>query len=167
MKQIFKEPLVHFLMLGAILFGIGLIRGEAATPSSTRIAITPGVIERLVEGFRATWRRPPTESEFAGLVEDYLKEEVMYREAVVMGLDQGDQIIRRRLRQKVEFLTADLVGTVQPTDEEMSAFFGEHREDYRRDVRFRFVHVFFRTDGAEGEDTVARRRRQGLHRFSG
>jgi len=79
MKNLLKEPLVHFLAIGAVLFGIGILRGDAAGPSADRIAITPGTIERLLEGFRLTWQRPPTEDEFRGLVEDYLKEEVLYR----------------------------------------------------------------------------------------
>ncbi len=115
--KLIKEPLVHFLALGAVLFGIGILRGDAAEPSANRITITPGVTERLMEGFRRTWQRPPTKAEFKGLVEDYLKEEVLYREALAMGLDRDDQIIRRRMRQKLEFLTADLVESFETTDQ--------------------------------------------------
>ena len=117
MRKLLREPLVHFLALGAVLFGIGILRGEGAGPATNRIAITPGAVERLLEGFRLTWQRPPTESEFRGLVEDYLKEEVLYREALEMGLDRDDQIIRRRMRQKLEFLTADVVESFEPTDD--------------------------------------------------
>jgi hypothetical protein len=151
MKRFLREPLVHFLLLGGMLFGIGIIRGESATPESTRIAITPGVLERLMEGFRMTWRRPPTEAEFQGLVREYLKEEVLYREALVMGLDQGDEIIRRRLRQKLEFLTADFVGAIEPTDEELQAYLDQNPDRYRRDARVTFHQVFFRAG-----DDVAR-----------
>ena len=94
MNKVLREPLVHFLAIGAVLFAIGSFRGEAAGTSGGRIAITPGIVERLLQGFRLTWQRPPTESEFRGLVEDYLKEEVLYREALQMGLDRNDQIIR-------------------------------------------------------------------------
>ena len=153
MKRFIREPLVHFLLLGGILFAVGLARAEGSSSTSNRIALTPGVIERLMEGFRMTWRRPPTESEFRGLVEDYLKEEVLYREAVAMGLDQGDQIIRRRLRQKLEFLTADFVGSIEPTDEELQAFLERNPDLYRLDAVLSFRHVFLRTgkDPAEME----------------
>lgn len=153
MKSLLREPLVHFLALGAMLFAIGIVRGEPATPGSTRIAITEGHIDRLLEGFRMTWNRPPTEAEFQGLVEEYLKEEVLYREALGMGLDQDDQIIRRRLRQKLEFMTADFVGTVEPGEEELRAYLAEHADRYREDGRLRFVHVFV---GDTGPDGVAR-----------
>jgi len=150
MKRFLSEPLVHFLALGAILFVIGVVRGEPATPGSTRIAITEGHIERLLDGFGATWNRPPTEEEFRGLVEEFLKEEVLYRQALGMGLEQGDQIIRRRLRQKLEFMTADFVGTVQPTEEELSAYLAEHAERYRGDGSLRFLHVYVSDLGDDG-----------------
>lgn len=152
LKSLLREPLAHFLALGAILFAIGIVRGEPATPSGTRIAITQGHIQRLLEGFRSTWNRPPTEAELEGLVEDLLKEEVLYREALGMGLDQDDQVIRRRLRQKLEFLTADLVGTLEPTEVELASYLTEHPERYRRDGRVRFVQVFVRA----GEEATAR-----------
>lgn len=153
MKSFLREPLVHFLALGALLFAIGIVRGEPATPGSTRIAITEGHVERLLEGFRMTWNRPPTEDEFRGLMEEFLKEEVLYREALGMGLDQDDQIIRRRLRQKLEFMTADFIGTVEPTDEELQTYLDEHADRYRSDGRLRFVQVFI---GSGGSDVEAR-----------
>jgi len=152
LKSFWKEPLVHFLALGALLFVIGVARGEPDTPEGTRLAVTEGHIERLIEGFRATWSRPPTEAELAGLIEEYLKEEVLYREALGMGLDQDDQVIRRRLRQKLEFLTADLVGTLEPTEEELAAYLDEHAERYRLDGRLRFLQVFV----ASGQDATER-----------
>lgn len=150
MRRILKEPLVHFLALGAVLFGIGLLRGEGAGPATNRIAITPGAVERLLEGFRMTWQRPPTESEFKGLFEDYLKEEVLYREALEMGLDRNDQIIRRRMRQKLEFLTADLVESIEPTDEELQAHLDANPDRYRQEAVVDFVQVYIgEREGAE------------------
>ena len=142
--KLLKEPLVHFLALGAVLFGIGVLRGDSAEPSANRITITPGVTERLMEGFRRTWQRPPTEDEFSGLVEDYLKEEVLYREALAMGLDRDDQIIRRRMRQKLEFLTADLVESFEPTDEELQAHLDANHDLYRQEATVGFAQVYIR-----------------------
>ena len=143
MRKLLKEPLVHFLALGAVLFGIGILRGDAAGPTSNRIDITPGVTERLLEGFRRTWQRPPTEDEFRGLMEDYLKEEVLYREALAMGLDRGDQIIRRRMRQKLEFLTADVVESIEPTEEELQAHLDADPDLYRQEAIISFSQVYF------------------------
>ena len=143
--------MVHFLLLGGLLFAIGLARGESASPASNRIVLTQGVIERLMEGFRMTWRRPPTESEFRGLVEDYLKEEVLYREAIAMGLDQGDEIIRRRLRQKLEFMTADFVGTIEPGEADLLTYLAEHADQYRLEALLSFRHIFLRP----GPDSAA------------
>ena len=144
MRKLIKEPLVHFLALGAVLFGIGILRGDAAEPSANRITITPGVTERFFEAFRRTWQRPPTEDEFRGLVEDYLKEEVLYREALAMGLDRDDQIIRRRMRQKLEFLTADLVESIEPSDEELQAYLDANPAPYRQETTVSFAQIYVR-----------------------
>ncbi len=157
MKKLLKEPLVHFLALGAVLFGIGILRGDAAEPSANRITLTPGVAERLMEGFRRTWQRPPTEDEFRGLIEDYLKEEVLYREALAMGLDRDDQIIRRRMRQKLEFFTADLVESFEPTDEELQAYLDANPDPYRQETIVSFTQVFLR-EGSDAEEDRARAR---------
>ena len=156
MKKLLKEPLVHFLALGAVLFGIGIVRGEGTGPATNRITITPGVTERLMEGFRRTWQRPPTEDEFRGLVEDYLKEEVLYREALAMGLDRDDQIIRRRMRQKLEFLTADLVESFEPSEEELQAHLDANPNLYRQEATLSFAQVYVgERDGREQDRTRA------------
>ena len=144
MKKLIREPLVHFLALGVILFGIGLARGDATSPSTNRIALSPGVVERLIEGFRLTWQRPPTESEFQGLVTEYLKEEVLYREALEMGLDRDDQIIRRRMRQKLEFLTSDLMESIEPSEEELQAYLDANTHRYRQEAVLSFTQVYIR-----------------------
>ncbi len=146
MGRLLREPLVHFLALGAVLFGIGLLRGETVEPTANRIAITPGVVERLIEGFRLTWQRPPTEEEFRGLVEEHLREEVLYREALAMGLDRDDQIIRRRLRQKVEFLTADVVESFEPTHDELQTYLDADPHRYRQEAVLGFRQVYLRAE---------------------
>jgi len=150
MKKLIREPLVHFLAIAAMLFGIGVLRGEGSGSPTNRIAITPGVVERLLQGFRLTWQRPPTESEFRGLVEDYLKEEVLYREALEMGLDRDDQIIRRRMRQKLEFLTADLVESFEPSEMELQAHLDANMDLYRQEAAVSFAQVYVgEREGAE------------------
>jgi hypothetical protein len=113
----------------------------------SRIVVTPGQVDRLASSFAATWQRPPTERELQGLVADHIREEVYFREALALGLDRDDIIIRRRLRQKVEFLTQDLADAVDPTDQELRAFLEEHVDDYRIPDRYTFAQRLFRTDG--------------------
>lgn len=164
-RSILREPLLHFLLLGALLFVLGGVLGGDPGPGSTDIIVTDGKIEQLAEGFRRTWQRPPTESELHGLVEDYIKEEVLYREALAMGLEEDDAVIRRRLRQKMEFFTQDLALQSAPTQEELQQYLDANREKYRSEGRVSFLQVFFnvdrRGDSALVDATALRERLQG------
>lgn len=145
-RSLLREPLFHFLALGAVLFVIGWATGDVQGPLGSRIVVTPGEVDRLAASFAATWQRPPTERELEGLVQDHIREEVYFREALNLGLDRNDIIIRRRLRQKMEFLTQDLADAVQPTDEELQAFLEANVDDYRIPDRYTVSQVLFRTD---------------------
>ena len=118
LKSLLREPLVHFLALGALLFLFFQWKGGGSGPGSTRITITPGLVEHLASGFAKAWQRPPDGPELKGLIDDYVKEEIATREAVAMGLDRDDTIVRRRLRQKLEFLIEDAGDLAPPTDAE-------------------------------------------------
>lgn len=145
MKHFWREPLVHFLVLGAALFlWYGVSGGGPAADS--RILITPGQIDQMIEIFAKTWQRPPTPQELQGLIEDSVREEVLFREAMAMGLDQGDTIIRRRLRQKIEFLAEDVAAPADPTDEELQQFLVEHPEPFRIEPIISFRQVYFSRD---------------------
>ena len=144
MKRLLREPLLHFLMLGAALFGVyGLARDR--TPDRTgQIVVTQSQIEQLAIGFTRTWQRPPTAEELTGLVEDRIREEVLYREAMSMGLDRDDTIVRRRLRQKLEFLIPDLASQIAPpTERELEAYLRQHADKYRGEPTVSFEQVFF------------------------
>ena len=142
-----REPLVHFLVLGALLFGLfALVNNEASSKSPNRIEITSADVDRLQERWTKQWNRPPTETELKSLIEAYLREEILYREALALGLDQNDTIIRRRLAQKMEFLFEDLADQVEPTDEELKRYFDRNRDQYRLPARFSFAHVYFSVD---------------------
>ena len=103
-----REPLLHFLVIGTghLPAVSSLVRGGDET-APREIVISESRIEALAENFGRTWTRPPTPQELRGLVDDYVKEEVFYREAIAMGLDRDDTVIRRRLRQKMEFVSED------------------------------------------------------------
>ena len=141
LKRLFREPLVHFLLLGGLLFLYFEWRGTGG-PTSSRIVITPGLVEHLASGFGRTWQRPPTDVELKGLIDDYVKEEIATREAVGMGLDRDDTIIRRRLRQKLEFLVEDAASSAPPTDAELEAWLDEHPQSFRAEPQLAFRQVY-------------------------
>ena len=120
--RLLKEPVVHFLALALVIFlAYGLIsRDEVAPPD--RIVVTPSRIEHLALVFGKVRQRPPSPEELKGLVDDYVKEEIYVREAMALGLDEDDTVIRRRLRYKMEFLNAAPAETVIPTDSELQAY---------------------------------------------
>ena len=141
MKNLVREPLVHFLLLGALIFGVfKLISSETIEPG--KILITQGRIESLETAFSRTWRRPPTASELEELILDHVREEVFAREAVALGLDKDDTIIRRRLRQKLEFVSEDVAAHADPNDEQLRAYLKEHADAFRGDRRFTFRQVY-------------------------
>ncbi|MEE4175615.1 MAG: peptidyl-prolyl cis-trans isomerase [Xanthomonadales bacterium] len=111
-------------------------------PGSTRIVITSGQIDAMVARFARTWQRPPTEQELKGLIDDYVREEMAAREALSMGLDRDDTIVRRRLRQKLEFLAEDAIDVTPPTDAELQAWLDEHAEAFRIDPEIGFLQVY-------------------------
>lgn len=145
-KSWLREPLVHFLLIGAGLFLLYevLNRGESDAPRD--IVVSEARVEALAENFARTWMRPPTAQEIKGLVDDFITEEVYYREAIAMGLDSDDLVIRRRLRQKMEFISADVATATPPTDEQLQAYLGEHAEKFLMPPRLTFQQVYFSTD---------------------
>jgi hypothetical protein len=166
-KRLLREPLVHFLLLGGLLFLFFQWQGGSGGPGSTRIVITPGLIDHLATGFTRTWQRPPSEAEIKGLIDDYVKEEIAFREAVAMGLDRDDTVIRRRLRQKLEFLLVDEAGSATAADAELQAWMARHRDAFRIEPQVAFRQVYVNPDRrgassrAEAEKLLAKLRAAG------
>ena len=105
LKRILREPLVHFLALALLIFAAhGLLRTGADAPE--KIVVSASKIEQMAKVFTKTWQRSPTADELKGMIDDYVKEEVLVRQALELGLDRDDTVVRRRLRQKIEFLNA-------------------------------------------------------------
>lgn len=138
-----RDPLLHFLVIGAALFGVFQFAG-GDEPAPGEIIVSAGQIASMEAVFTRTWQRPPTEAEREGLVNEYIRDEIVYREGVAMGLDRDDAVVRRRVRQKMEFV-ADLAVDTEPTEPELKAFVAEHPEWFRAEPRFSFAHVYFRT----------------------
>jgi hypothetical protein len=133
--------LLHFLVLGAALFGLfSMVDKKDAEPPKT-VIVSASRVATLADRFARTWRRPPTEQELQGLVEDYIRDEIFYREGRVAGLDRDDFVIRRRVRQKMEFLAGDMAAE-EPSDEQLAAFLAANSERFRTDDRLTFHQVF-------------------------
>jgi len=146
--RILNEPVVQFLVLGGALFFAFKAFGPAPEPARDEIVITDTTVEGIVARFQSGWSRPPSAAEKAGLIEDYIAAEVLYREALKLGLDQDDPAVRRRMRQKMEFLLQESLNLVAPTDAELRAYYEENGDTYRVPARFTFRQVFL---GAESD----------------
>ncbi len=147
MKKWHKEPLLHFLIIGAMIFVLFSIVNKAEIPvSDNKIVVTASDIERLSGNWSKKWSRPPTETELKGMVDSYIKEEVYYREALALGLDQNDTILRRRLMQKMEFLSSDLADLSTPDEAALNKYFLDNPEKYELPARVSFTHIYFSLD---------------------
>ena len=145
--KLLREPLLHFVLIGAAIY---LLYGAFAEPlpeaDDKTIVVTAGEIEWMQTSWQKRWNRPPTDKELDGLVQQFIRETVLYREALTMGLNQHDQVIRRRLAQKLEFLAKDLVSLTPPTDEELQVYFDRHRDRYQVPTLYTFTQVFIDPD---------------------
>lgn len=166
MKPLLREPLVHFILIGAAFFLIdGWLRPRAAPAAGGEIVVSEARVRNIAQTFSRAWQRPPTREELDGLVETYVREEVLYREALALGLDRDDAIIRRRLQQKMEFVTEEDVSRAPPTDAELEAYLEAHAERFRVEPRATFAQVYL-DPAARGAalDREARRLRESLER---
>jgi hypothetical protein len=142
LTRLLREPLVHFIALGAALFAAygALDRDRSHAPGA--IVVSRGQVEHLTTGFTRVWQRTPTAEELDRLIRDYIREEVYYREAIAMGLDRDDTVIRRRLRQKLEFVSEDIAALAEPTQADLETFLRSQPERFRTEPRITFRHVY-------------------------
>ena len=145
-----REPLFHFLLIGAALFVVFGAMNDQASDADNQVVVSAGRIEQLNNIYTKTWQRPPTSLQLKGLVDDFVLEEIYYRQAVAMGIDRDDTIIRRRLRQKFEFLTEDLAAAAAPSDEELAAYLAANSEAFLRDSTYTFEQVYINPDRPGG-----------------
>jgi peptidyl-prolyl cis-trans isomerase C len=142
-----REPLVQFFVAGGLIYGLyAVAAGDVAQAPEREIRVTRAEIDWLASTWEARWNRPPTPQEMEGLVRELVRETVLYREALALGLDRNDTIVRRRLAQKLEFLTQDLAELVPPTDDQLKTYFESHRDQYQIPSRLTFTHVYFSPD---------------------
>jgi len=157
-----KEPLLHFILAGAVLFGgYSWIHRAAKRPDAGKvlqIQVSAGDIQWLTENWTTQWQRPPTPEDLRGLVTDYLNEQLLAREARALGLDDNDVIIRRRLAQKLTFLIDDTLRRADPSEDELQKFYQANAQRFQGAARISFAHIYFsaerradaRSDAADG-----------------
>lgn len=142
--KLLREPLLHFVVAGALLFGVYAWLNRGAGEDSDRsILITEREVAWLTETWSRQWQRPPTATEMQGLVADYLRESLLEREARALELDRDDLIVRRRLAQKMDFILADTARLVDPTDAELRAIYDADRARFDVPPAISFTMLFF------------------------
>ncbi len=138
-----REPLVHFLIGGLLLFAFFAWRGQDVDLASRSIDISREQQARIALQFQQTMQRPPTDGELDVLVDQYVREEVLYREALRLGLNNDDAVIRKRMAQKMDYLAASSAETQQPSDATLQAWLAEHPARFAPDSRFSFDQLWF------------------------
>jgi hypothetical protein len=150
-----REPLLHFLLIGVALFVTYHWLNPTASNSNTsrRIELTSDDIRQIEIGWTAQWQRPPTKEELRNLVEERVREEILYREAIALGFDRGDTIVKRRMAQKMEFLSDDVSDLREPTLEELKSWYAKNGSEFATPARITFRHVYFSPDkrGAQAQ----------------
>jgi hypothetical protein len=153
-----RDPLLHFALIGCGLFlGYRALHPADAGDAPSRIELTADDLRQLEITWRAQGRPAPTQGELGRLVEQRVREEVLYREALALGLDRGDEIVKRRLAQKMEFLFEDVAALREPTPAELAAWYEAHREEFTQPARVSFAHLYFSPDrrGTEARAAAA------------
>jgi len=139
--RVLREPLVHFLLIGIGLFWLYSLIQPAVDDDSNRIVVTSSQVEQLAAQFSRTRMRPPTETEINGLIQSYVRDEVYYREAMALGLDQNDAQIRQRMRQKLEFILEDLTAE-EASEQALSLFLQQHPDKFRQQTQTSFQQLY-------------------------
>lgn len=156
--------MTHFLLIGAALFALNGLRTPAPDPGpddDRRIVVSEGRVRQLAQGFAMTWRRQPTARELRTLLEAFIKEEVYYREAVRLGLDRGDTLVRRRMQQKMEFLTEPGGDTLKADEAVLQAHLAQNRELFHIPPKAAFRQIVVK-DGPEAAESVLARLSRSL-----
>ena len=141
-KKTIREPLVHFLLIGAGLFLLFHLTNGPVGDKVDKIVVTPGQVEQMEAKFTRTWMRSPTNQEMAGMIESYVRDEVYYREAVAMGLDRNDRTVRQRMRLKLEFLLEGLGDVAEPGNDVLTAYLQAHPDKFQVEARVSFWQVY-------------------------
>lgn len=142
-EWLLREPLLHFLAIGGLIFLLfAAVTDQSPEPDKDTIVVGPEHLKQLARGFEATWRRQPTDDELLAMIDGFVREEIYYREGLALGLDRNDAVVRRRIRQKVEFLTDTAADLLEPAASELEAYLAANEQNYRRGPRLAFEQIF-------------------------
>jgi len=145
--KLLREPLVHFVFIGAMIYVLfGLFAEPELEESNDSIVVSAGQVEIFKSSWQKRWNRLPTEQELDGVIQQYIRETVLYRQAVSMGLDKNDMVIRRRLAQKMKFLVEDLATMLDPDDTTLQAWFNDNQSYFQEPPRYTFTQIFLDPD---------------------
>ncbi len=147
-RTLLREPLLHFLLIGAALFLFYNLQNEGRIDNE-RIVISKSQINHLATLWKKKRQRSPTQVELENMIQQQIREEVMVREALAMGLDKNDSIIRRRLAQKIEFITSDLATLAEPTDTELANYLKTHSDEFTLPALIDFVQIYINPEKHE------------------
>ena len=148
--SILRQPLVQFFIIGGVFFALFSSVNEAPPEQDQeRLEVSLQDARWLASQFQSTWNRPPSEEELARLIGEYVREEVYVREALALGLDRGDSVVRKRLRQKMEFVTEAAAQAAMPGDEELKTYFEENAETYATSTRISFSQIYLPDPSSE------------------
>lgn len=153
-RALLREPLLHFIVAGLLVFLLSLWRGDAVDPASRTIVISKDTVQRLAASWEQIWRRPPTQAEIDGLIRDYIKEEIYYREAKRIGLDENDTVIRRRLRSKMEFLAVAQTESARPDERTLQRWLDRHPQRFAEEVEFSFDQIYLGEIDTDGTAAI-------------
>lgn len=153
--RLIREPLVQFLFAGIVIFAIYDLVGNQSEPLRDRIVVTEGRVQQLALVFAKTWQRPPSPQELRGLIDAYVKEEIYYREAIKLGLDRDDTLIRRRMQQKMEFLSEPSDDKLTASEAALEAFYDANQADFLIEPKVEFQQILIDPD-EDGEPAEVR-----------
>ncbi len=145
-ESIWKEPLLHFMLIGLILFVIHAYTNTDSFSSGTTILIDDDDVNRLITQYKQVWNEDPSPATIKKLIHEYINSEMVYNEALAMNLDHNDEIIKRRLKQKYEFLVNDLATLYEPKEEELKDFYLKNKDQFQTDKLFSFSQHYFNPD---------------------
>ena len=152
--KLLREPLLQFFLIGVCIYLAYVLYGTPDEDLEDRTVVVDSArIGAFISAWEPRWKRPPTERELNGLIDQYIREEILYREALGLGLDKNDPITRRRMAQKMDFLTKDIGSSMEPEDGELQRYFEENKDEYRDPDLITFTHIFLDPD-VRGDATL-------------
>jgi len=139
---IFKSPLLHFLVLGLLLFVAFAWLNPESTERNERITISKGQIKNMSERYVKKWKRTPTAQELKSIIDDYVMTEMYYREGLKLGLDKNDPIIKKRIRQKTEMIVKDVISLLDIDDKTLQKYLDTHSDKFTTDAVYTFDQIY-------------------------